>query len=57
LIEVRQDLIATEQDAEAWAERLARVLKPILARPELHAPTDFGSRATAKSVALKERRG
>jgi predicted N-formylglutamate amidohydrolase len=48
LIEVRQDLIAAEQDAEAWAGRLARLLKPILARPELHVRADFGSRASRK---------
>ena len=31
LIEVRQDLIATEAEAERWAERLAAALAPILA--------------------------
>lgn len=36
LIEVRQDLIATERDAAAWGERLARLLAPILADPALH---------------------
>jgi predicted N-formylglutamate amidohydrolase len=46
LIEVRQDLIAAQPDAEAWADRLARVLEPILARPELHVRADFGSRAS-----------
>lgn len=50
LIEVRQDLIAAEPDARAWAERLARLLKPILARPELHTRVDFGSRASGKVV-------
>jgi predicted N-formylglutamate amidohydrolase len=30
-IEIRQDLIAAEADAEAWAGRLAAVLRPILA--------------------------
>jgi predicted N-formylglutamate amidohydrolase len=49
LIEVRQDLIARKTDAEAWAERLARLLKPILARAQLHAPDDFGSRASGKA--------
>jgi predicted N-formylglutamate amidohydrolase len=49
LIEVRQDLIATKADAEAWADRLARLLTPILARPELHRRADFGSRASGKS--------
>jgi predicted N-formylglutamate amidohydrolase len=45
LIEVRQDLIATEEGANAWADRLARVLEPILLRPEIHRQMDFGSRA------------
>ena len=36
LIEVRQDLIATPQGAQAWGERLARVLRPILADPAQH---------------------
>ncbi|WP_158817721.1 N-formylglutamate amidohydrolase [Methylocapsa sp. S129] len=57
LIEVRQDLIATEQGAQAWADRLARVLKPILARPELHMRADFGSRASGKLRQGPEQRG
>ncbi len=36
LIEIRQDLIATEAEASAWAERLARVLRPLVPLPELH---------------------
>jgi predicted N-formylglutamate amidohydrolase len=48
LIEVRQDLIATEAEAEAWANRLARLLAPILAQPELHRRADFGSRASGE---------
>jgi predicted N-formylglutamate amidohydrolase len=36
LIEVRQDLMATEADAWAWGERLARLLAPILRAPEQH---------------------
>ena len=32
-IELRQDLVADEAGAAAWAERLARVLAPILAAP------------------------
>jgi predicted N-formylglutamate amidohydrolase len=34
-IELRQDLVADAEGATSWAERLARVLKPILARDEL----------------------
>jgi len=62
LIEVRQDLIGDRADAEAWADRLARLLKPILARPEVHARTSaFGSRASGKvcgvSATAKRRQG
>jgi predicted N-formylglutamate amidohydrolase len=36
LIEARQDLVATAETAEAFADRLARALRPMLAREELH---------------------
>ena len=45
LIEIRQDLIAERRNAIAWAERLARVLRPIIADRRSRAPADFGSRA------------
>ena len=45
LIEIRQDLIAEPAGAAAWADRFARLLKPILADRETRAPRDFGSRA------------
>jgi predicted N-formylglutamate amidohydrolase len=35
-IELRQDLVADDTGAAEWAERLARLLKPILALPGLH---------------------
>ncbi len=57
LIEIRQDLIATEPDATAWAARLARLIAPILARPNIHERIDFGSRAAAKTRQGKEQRG
>jgi predicted N-formylglutamate amidohydrolase len=44
LIEVRQDLIATRAEAEAWADRLARVIAPLIAPAEARAPQDWGSR-------------
>ncbi len=44
LIEIRQDLIAEAPGALAWADRFARLLKPILADPRVRAPGDFGSR-------------
>jgi predicted N-formylglutamate amidohydrolase len=45
LIELRQDLIAETMDALAWAARLARLLRPILADGKNRAPADFGTRA------------
>ena len=47
LIEIRQDLIAERRNAIAWAERIARVLRPIIADRRSRAPADFGSRAWA----------
>jgi predicted N-formylglutamate amidohydrolase len=48
LIEVRQDLIATRADAEAWAARLARLIAPLLEQGHMHERKDFGSRAVGK---------
>jgi predicted N-formylglutamate amidohydrolase len=48
LIEVRQDLIATGTDAEAWAARLARLIAPLLKLDHMHERKDFGSRAIGK---------
>ncbi len=45
LIEVRQDLVETDAAAERWGERLARLLTPILARPDLHQVEHHPSRA------------
>ena len=45
LIEVRQDLITETPGALAWADRLARLLRPILAKHEARVQRDFGSRA------------
>lgn len=45
LIEVRQDLVADEAGQEAWAERFARLLPPLLERPETKRIIHFGSRA------------
>jgi predicted N-formylglutamate amidohydrolase len=44
LIEIRQDLIATEEGAEEWAERFARLLEPLAARSDLRQPAIFGTR-------------
>ncbi len=45
LIETRQDLVETETAANAWAERLTLLLRPVLARPEVHKIAFFPSRA------------
>ena len=45
LIEVRQDLIADRRGAEAWADRLARILAPLIAPRAARAPVQWGSRA------------
>ncbi len=50
LIELRQDLIATREAAEDWAERLARIIAPILDLPHMHERIDFGSRAFGKTL-------
>jgi predicted N-formylglutamate amidohydrolase len=44
LIEVRQDLVADEPAAHAWAERLWRHLAPILDDPDVHAIAAHPSR-------------
>ncbi|RFB81270.1 N-formylglutamate amidohydrolase [Methylovirgula sp. 4M-Z18] len=44
LLEVRQDLIGTEQGALTWAAHIARWLTPVLAREEVHQIRFFGSR-------------
>jgi predicted N-formylglutamate amidohydrolase len=45
LVEVRQDLIATTAGAQGWGERLARLLRPILAMPQVHRVHHHPSRA------------
>lgn len=46
LVELRQDLIASQRDAEAWAERLAPILDAVNARTDIHQVGAFPSRAT-----------
>ncbi len=48
LIEIRQDLLQTPEQCEAWAARLARILPPILARPETRRVEFYGSRTDAE---------
>jgi predicted N-formylglutamate amidohydrolase len=45
LIEIRQDLISEETQAIAWAERLARIIPPMLDGPALSQIEYWGSRA------------
>jgi len=45
LIEIRQDLIAGEEDARDWAERLAAILADLNRREELHEIRHHASRA------------
>ncbi len=44
LIEIRQDLIASDADARAWAGRLAPIVDAIDRRPDIHEVRIFGSR-------------
>lgn len=44
ILEVRQDLVVTETGAHAIADRLAAVLGPVAAQPELHKPHFVASR-------------
>ncbi len=44
LIELRQDLIATEVGAARWAERLAPILDAVDRRDDIHQVKQFGSR-------------
>ena len=57
LIEVRQDLIADNAGAIAWADRLARLVKPILAAGPYAISRQYGSRAADKAVRRGELRG
>jgi predicted N-formylglutamate amidohydrolase len=55
LIEIRQDLIAEPEGADAWADRLARLLKPILADRGARVSRGFGSRARRGRLATGPR--
>lgn len=44
LIETRNDLVNTEAAANAWAGRLAKILRPVLAGPEVHEIKFYPSR-------------
>ncbi|MFC5586602.1 N-formylglutamate amidohydrolase [Nitratireductor kimnyeongensis] len=44
LVEIRQDLIAGQDGAIGWAERLSLMVEAINARPDIHQVKHFGSR-------------
>jgi predicted N-formylglutamate amidohydrolase len=44
LIEIRQDLIADDSGAEAWADRIAPIVDVINRRPDIHEVRQYGSR-------------
>ena len=43
LVEIRQNLIDTEEKATAWGERLAGILRPVLDNPSLYESRHFGA--------------
>lgn len=43
LVEIRQDLIGTEDNARAWGQRLAGILRPLLANLDLYEARVHGS--------------
>ena len=47
LIEVRQDLVATQEDADAWAARLAAIIARALETPGVREAAAYGSRIVA----------
>lgn len=49
LTEVRQDLIATDADAARWGVRLAGVLRPLIAAPDVRRPAFYQSRVASRS--------
>ncbi len=53
LLEVRQDLIASEEDAKLWALKLQPILEQINALPDIHERKTYPSRATAEHHAAK----
>jgi predicted N-formylglutamate amidohydrolase len=57
LIELRQDLVATKPEAEAWADRLARLIRPLLGPEAARAPRDFGTRSHTTALTMGSRPG
>ncbi len=44
LLEIRQDLISTKEQAFAWAEKLEPIVRSVLKHPELRQPAFYKSR-------------
>jgi predicted N-formylglutamate amidohydrolase len=42
LVEIRQDLISAQSGVDEWAERLARIMEPIMKDPILNEVKYFG---------------
>lgn len=53
LIELRQDLIATREDAQHWAERIAHALTPVLQRDDVRRIERYPSYARRKGQRTK----
>ena len=43
LVEIRQDLIGTDEDAIAWGKRLAGIIAPLLSNPDLRDARVYGA--------------
>ena len=56
LVEIRQDLIASQEEAVNWGERLALALRPILAEPRVHR-IEFHASRTRAGRALSKNAG
>lgn len=50
IVELRQDLIATDEGAARWAEIVGDALAPVLARPDVHIIRHYPSRAGARGA-------
>ncbi len=55
LVEIRQDLIASDADARAWAGRLAPIVDAIDRRPDIHEVKIFGSRTVSNDATSRPR--
>ncbi len=56
IVEVRQDLIATDEGAARWAGVVAHALAPVLGDPDIHIIRHHPSRAGARGARPNLRR-